>query len=164
MTFLLWANTLSALSAWKKPAWEEPGDGSGVRRRLLRNDGCDGLRHRLELTGVRLEFVRVACAKPGLHVGDGFRSGCLVVYDFLGDGFEVDQHLRNVLGDDGQILDDGEERVEDLVGGSGIFYGECVKRADGGSQFERDLLNGVDHLLVLFDDLRNVVDGACQFI
>jgi len=131
---------------------------------LFGEHGGDGFGDGLELPGMALDFVDVAGFEARLDVGDGFGGGGFVVYDLLGDAFEVDEHLHDVLGDEGQVFEDGEEDVEDLVGGAGVFDGEGVEGADGGGEFEGDFLDGVDHGFVFFDDVGDVLDGVCELV
>jgi hypothetical protein len=110
---------------------------------------------------VCLEFIGVASlAGRSVDICDGLWCGDFVVDDLLGDAFKVDQHLHYVLGDDGQVLENGQKHIQNLIGGAGVFDGERVQRADGRGQLNGDFLNRVDHFLVLLNDLGNVIDRA----
>lgn len=111
-----------------------------------------------------LDLVHVACLQSRLHFGDRLRCGRLVVNDLLRDAFEIDEQLQNIFRDDRQTLRDGEQAVEDVVGDARVFHRERVKRADGVGQFERDLLNRVDHVLVVLDHFADVVERVAEFV
>ena len=111
-----------------------------------------------------LDLVYVACLQARLHFGDGLRCGGLIVNDLLCDAFEIDEQLQNIFRDDRQTLRDGEQAVEDVVGDARVFHRERVKRADGVGEFERDLLDRVDHVLVILDHLADVVQRVGELI
>ena len=111
-----------------------------------------------------LDLVHVTGLQARLYICDCFGGLCLIINDFLCDTFEIDQHLQDVLRDDGKTSGDREESIENTIGYACIFHGKRVKRANGVRQLERNLLDRVDHVLVILDHSADVIQRVGQLV
>ena len=135
-----------------------------MRRHLFRQDGSEIFRQTLQCARVSLDLVHVSGLQPGLHIRNG--PGCrnVGVNNFLRDAFEIDEQLQNVLRDDRQSFCNREKPVKNVVCNAGVFHRERVERPDGLRQFERDLLDRVNHVFVILDHFADVVQRVGEFV
>ena len=131
---------------------------------LFRQDGCNGFGYILQGSCVTLDLVHITGFQAGLHIRNCFGGLRLIIDDLLCNAFEIDQHLKDILRDDRKTSRDGEESIENIVGNACIFHRECVKRANRVRQLERDLLDRIDHVLMILDHFANVIQRVGQFI
>jgi len=111
-----------------------------------------------------LDLVHITGLQARLYICDCFGGLCLIINDFLRDTFEIDQHLQDVLWDDRKTSRDREESFENIVCNARIFHSERVKRANGVRQLERNLLDRVDHVLVILDHSADVIQRVGQLV
>ena len=149
------------------------GGGAGSRSRKRRRTSSaplfwkhcgQGLGDGLQLGGVSLDLVHIACAQARLHVGDRFYGGGFIIDNLLGNALQAGKQLHDIFWNDGKVAKNGQKTIQNLISGARIFNSEGMQRADGAGQLDGDLLNGVDHLFVLFDDLDDVGNGAGEFV
>lgn len=103
-----------------------------------------------------LDLRYIPCPQTGPNVCDGLRSWFLIVNDLLSPPFHFDQQFLDVIRDEGDLADDGQDGIQNIIGDLGVFQRQCIQLANGFRQFQGDLLDAVDHAFVFVDHLGDV--------